>query len=355
MTARKFVAPETDPTPVCDFFRGSYGTELLTAAVAHFNLFGLLGERALSFDELRGEVGLERRPANVLFTTLRALGLLEAGADGKLRASPLARNQFTPGKPLDMSGYIGLAAKSPGVIEMVARLKSNRPAHAEDKEQGAAYIYKEGVESAMEKEASARFLSLALAGRAMNCATAFAENVPWPETGRLLDIGGGTGIYSIAVLCARPKMEAIVWDRPEVLKVADEFARDYGVRDRVELRPGDMFGDDIPRDADMILLSNILHDWDEPDCAKLIQRCADALPANGSLLIHDVFLNDALDGPLPLSLYSAALFTLTEGRAYSAAEYRAWLRAAGMNPCDTIIPTHVNCGVIPSVRAGVGH
>ena len=63
-------------------------------------------------------------------------------------------------------------------------------------------------------------------------------------------------------------------------------------------------------------------------------RCAAALPAGGRLLIHDVFLNDDLDGPLPVALYSAALFALTEGRAYSAAEYRAWLREAGLTPGD---------------------
>ena len=61
-----------------------------------------------------------------------------------------------------------------------------------------------------------------------------------------------------------------------------------------------------------------------------------ALPSGGRLLIHDVYLNDALDGPLPIALHSAALFTLTEGRAYSQAEYRAWLVAAGLSPEDAI-------------------
>ncbi len=79
-----------------------------------------------------------------------------------------------------------------------------------------------------------------------------------------------------------------------------------------------------------MLLSNVLHDWDVPECRALIARLAAALPAGGRLLIHDVFLNDALDGPLPIALYSAALFTLTEGRAYSAGEYRAWLAEAGL-------------------------
>jgi hypothetical protein len=79
-----------------------------------------------------------------------------------------------------------------------------------------------------------------------------------------------------------------------------------------------------------MLLSNVLHDWHVPQCRALVSRCAAALPSRGQLLIHDVFLDDALDGPLPVALYSAALFMLTEGRAYSAGEYRGWLREAGL-------------------------
>ena len=101
----------------------------------------------------------------------------------------------------------------------------------------------------------------------------------------------------------------------------------------------------LPTDCDLILLSNILHDWDVTECEQLVKRCAAALPENGRLLIHDVFLNDDLGGPLPTALYSAALFTITEGRAYSGEEYRAWLQAAGLTPGE-IIPTSVHCGVL---------
>jgi hypothetical protein len=58
-----------------------------------------------------------------------------------------------------------------------------------------------------------------------------------------------------------------------------------------------------------------------------------------------VFLNDALDGPLPEALYSAALFSVTQGRAYSAAEYRAWLSEAGLRP-GPVVPTLIHCGVL---------
>jgi hypothetical protein len=99
----------------------------------------------------------------------------------------------------------------------------------------------------------------------------------------------------------------------------------------------------------VILLSNVLHDWDVPECRTLISRCAAALPPGGRLLVHDVFLNDALDGPLPVALYSAALFSLTEGRAYSAGEYRGWLTEAGLQP-GAVVPTLIHCGVLPATR-----
>src|SRR5205807_7549491 len=109
-----------------------------------------------------------------------------------------------------------------------------------------------------------------------------------------------------------------------------------------------MFVDPLPKGADVVLLSNILHDWDVPECRTLIARCAGALRPGGRLLIHDVFLNDALDGPLPIALYSAALFCLTEGRAYSAAEYRGWLKEAGLQ-AETMTPTLVHCSVLSGV------
>jgi 2-polyprenyl-3-methyl-5-hydroxy-6-metoxy-1,4-benzoquinol methylase len=226
---------------------------------------------------------------------------------------------------------------------MVERLRTNKPAGA-DQEQGAAFIYRAGVRSAMEQEELARHFTLALAGRAKNVAPVLAERVPLDDAKVLLDVGGGTGIYSIALLQRNPNLRAVVLDRPEVLKVAAEFARDYAVEERLEFRAGDMFSGELPA-ADVVLLSNVLHDWDVPECRALVGRCAERLLPDGRLLIHDVFLNDALDGPLPIALYSAALFTLTEGRAYSEAEYRDWLTAAGLE-VQRRIDTLIHCGVV---------
>ena len=342
-------SPATDPSPIFEHFRGSYATELLAAAIVDFEIFARLELGPQSFDLLAAEAGLERRAAAVLFTALRAMGLLANAPDDRLALTPLAREHLLPGARFDVTGYIGLAAGTPGVREMVARLGSNRPANHKTEEQGTAFIYRAGVESAMERETSARQLTLALAGRARNVAPVLAARVSLADRRCLLDVGGGTGIYSIAWLRQHPQLRAIVWDRPEVLKVAAEMAAEFGVADRLELAPGDMFVDPLPGGVDVCLLSNILHDWDEPECRALVRRCADALPPGGKLLIHDVLLNDAHDGPLPVALYSAALFSITEGRAYSAAEYDRWLTEAGL-VLESIQPTLVHCSVLTAVK-----
>jgi len=341
-------APETDPTLIFEHFRGSHATELLTAAVAHFNVFGQLHRQPMTLEELRAKLGLEQRPAVVLLTALKAMQLLWQDETHTLHLTELAREHLVLESPLSVCDYIGLAATSPNVLNMVERLRANTPAGADD-DSGAAFIYRQGIRSAMEAEESARHFTLALAGRAKNVAPHFAAKAPMEDASMLLDVGGGTGIYAIACPRRQSKLRAAVVERPEVLKVAHEMAAEYGVADRLELIEGDMFVDPLPTGADVVLLSNILHDWDIPDCQQLVTRCATALSPGGQLLIHDVFLNDLHDGPLPIALYSASLFHFTQGRAYSAAEYRQWLTAAGLTPGD-VIPTLVHCGILPGTK-----
>src|SRR5690242_6735182 len=94
-------APSTNPTPLFELFRGSYATELLTAAVAHFGVFGRLAEAPQSFDEFGMALGLEQRPAMVLITALRAMGLIDQ-VDGRLILTPLAAEHLVPGGAFDV-------------------------------------------------------------------------------------------------------------------------------------------------------------------------------------------------------------------------------------------------------------
>jgi hypothetical protein len=345
--------PRTDPAAIFEFFRGAYTTALLTAAVSEFKVFERLARGPRPETELLEELQLGPRAGNVLLVALKAMGLLAGGDGGTVSLTDQAREHLVPGGEFDISDYVAQAAGTEAVVEMTERLRTGRPA-SKAQEGGVAFIYREGMSSAMEQEAAARKHTLALAGRAKNVAPVLAQRVPMEDVKTLLDVGGGTGIYSIACLKRYPNLRAIVWDRPQVLKVAKEFGQAAGVSDRLELRPGDMFADPVPTGCDAILLSNILHDWDIPECKSLVHRLAATLPARGRLLIHDVFLNDALDGPLSVACYSANLFCITEGRAYSGAEYRAWLSDAGLTT-GPMIPTLAHCGVLSGTKQAVAH
>src|SRR5580765_3516081 len=98
--------PKTDPTPIFETFRGSYATELLTAAVAHFGIFSRLAQAPRTITELGADLGLADRPINVLVTALRSFGLLKMDANHRLTLAELAREHLLPGGPCDVGDYV---------------------------------------------------------------------------------------------------------------------------------------------------------------------------------------------------------------------------------------------------------
>jgi hypothetical protein len=111
-----------------------------------------------------------------------------------------------------------------------------------------------------------------------------------------------------------------------------------------------MLEDALP-EADLVLAASLFHDWPAPTCRILAQRFADALRPGGELWVHDAFLNDSLDGPLAVTDYSTQLFYFTKGRCYSRAEYRDWMRQAGLIPANGSPPTLMDYSLI-SARKG---
>lgn len=218
-------APDLDPTPIFEQFRGAYATELLTVAVAHLPIFEQLAVGPLSELEVASRLHLAERPMTVLSTALAAMGLINKDSKGNLAVTPLASEHLLRGGPFYIGDYIGLAADSPGVLALRDCLKSNRPvgsaaaadstavssaagafAPTQTTDKGTAFIYRPDSSSAMEDTAAARILTLALAGRAKNVAPALAREAQLDTARVLLDVGGGTGIYSIACLQLYPNL-----------------------------------------------------------------------------------------------------------------------------------------------------
>ena len=198
--------PTTDPTSIFEYYRGNYGAELLTAAVAHFDVFRRLADHAKPWNELQAELGLAERPMVVLLTALRAMKLVDLDAQRQLFLTPMSREHLTGG-PFDVSNYLRLSADSAGVRNMIERLTSNAPSTAAPQDDSTPWIFKEGTNSAMDQESMARHFTLALAGRAKNVAPYLAERIELAEAKLLVDVGGGSGIYAIACLQKYPSFE----------------------------------------------------------------------------------------------------------------------------------------------------
>jgi hypothetical protein len=110
-----------------------------------------------------------------------------------------------------------------------------------------------------------------------------------------------------------------------------------------------MFADPWPSGHDGHLFSNVLHDWDEAECRTLLAKSAAALPENGRMLVHDMFLEDDKAGPLWAAEYSVLLSTITQGRLYSAAELGGWLAELGFG-IVTRAPTALGRSVLVAAR-----
>jgi hypothetical protein len=144
----------------------------------------------------------------------------------------------------------------------------------------------------------------------------------------LLDIGGGSGIYSSAMVAHHPQLRATVLEQAPVDAITRAEIARHGLETKVDVFTADMFENDWP-ESDIILLSNVLHDWDFREVRLLLEKAAKALPADGLLVIHDAFIRDDKSGPVAVAEYSALLMNITQGKCYTPAELGEVLDALG--------------------------
>ncbi|MGB8013448.1 MAG: methyltransferase [Terriglobales bacterium] len=149
---------------------------------------------------------------------------------------------------------------------------------------------------------------------------------------RILDLGGGSGAYSIAFAKASPEVRCEILDVPEVVPLTTEFVSQAGVLNQVSLRPGDMLRDDFGSGYDIIMLNAICHMFSEAQNQDIFRRACRALAPNGRLVVQDFILNPDKTGPQHAALFSLNMLVNTDaGASYSEFEYTHWMKAAGFN------------------------
>lgn len=300
---------------------GIYADDLVVAAVAELDVFSWLVDHPVDVDGLCQGLGIVPRPADVMCTLLRAMGLLEPGGD-PLRPTALAREHLVEGCRVNLRPYYSSLRERPGCRELLEVLRTGRPANWASAEDGGDW------EGRLDDVAFARRITAAMDARGALLAPALAQAVADVPGRRLLDIAGGSGVYAAAMVEARPELRATVVERAPVDAAARVLLADRGHADRVTVVTGDMF-EALPGGHDLHLLSHTLHDWDEEAVRRIIGVSFRALSPGGWLVDHDAHVDADKAGPLPVARYSVLLAHSTVGKCWSVAEVAGFLSDAG--------------------------
>ena len=314
--------PETDPTEIYRLRDGLYAVDLVGAAVVHFDFFSWLEAHPADKETICRELGFMERPADVMLTLFAALGFVESRA-GVFHVTPLAREHLIKSSPWFLGPYYASLKERPVCKDYVSVLKTGRTAN------WGGYKDEKDWARAMEDEAFARQFTAAMDCRGVYLGQAMARLLDLRGHTHLLDVAGGSGIYACSLVARHPHLRATVLEKPPVDRVAAAAIAQRGYAERVSVRVGDMFAEEFPADCDAHLFSNVLHDWEEPVVKQLLAKSARALPSGGLLVIHDMHLDEAKSGPLPVAEYSALLMHSTWGKCYSLAELRSYFDELG--------------------------
>jgi predicted O-methyltransferase YrrM len=148
---------------------------------------------------------------------------------------------------------------------------------------------------------------------------------------RLLDVGGGPAHYAMAFARSVDGLEATVFDRPEVVKIADRNIARAGLTDRVRTIGGDFNAADLGSEYDFVFISETVHANSAAENAILVRNAAAALQPGGRLVIQDFILENDRTGPPYAAVFSLYMLIVKQGGDnYTDAEVRRWMTDAGL-------------------------
>lgn len=336
------LAPESVPTSLYRYRDGIFAVDLLTAALVELDFFSWLAEKSADNQTICRTFGLKERPVDVMLTLFVAMGLLQR--EGELVSlTQLAREHLVKSSPWGLFPYFASLRERQTCKDMLTVLRTGKPANWESQKDLKAWA------EAMEDEKFAAQFTAAMDCRGVLLGQAVAKQLDLSRHTHLLDIAGGSGIYACAIVAAHPHLRATVLEKPPVDRVARDAIAKRGFTERVAVVAGDMFADALPGGCDVHLISNVLHDWDEPVVRALLEKSFQALPPGGLVVIHDAHINADKSGPLHVAEYSALLMHATEGKCYSVSEMEAYLNRVGFTEMK-FAPTAVHRSLITATR-----
>ncbi len=164
----------------------------------------------------------------------------------------------------------------------------------------------------------------------------------------MLDVGSGPATYPIEFCRRYSALKATIFDLPATLKVTDKFVRDAGMRDRIQLVPGDYRTDNISGTYDLVFLSNIIHGEGDEDNARLMAKLHGCIEAGGRIVIKDHILDDSRTRPASGAVFALLMLLTTErGKCYSYTDVKTWLGNAGFkNIHELLLPPPLTSSLV---------
>ncbi len=291
-----------------------FASPCVIGTAAKLGLFAQLKTPA-SPQEVAEQSGLSLRGVHRLLHALRSLGILEQG-EGGFCLAPGYKVLFDPGSLLYLGDFfVHAMALQENWISLPEVVKRGSPLPRKRNPDFFATLAK-GL------FAINWFPALELAGQLTT-----AE-------GRVLDVAGGSGVWSAALLHRNPRLKGTVLDFPPVIEdAAVPVLKRAGLLNRYSLLPGDLFETPWPTGYSMVLLAHIFHSFGQEQIVTILEKTKESLAPGGELVLVDFFRTDD-----PFSaIFSINMMLATKnGNVYSTQQYQKMLEGTGFTVTQTI-------------------
>jgi len=303
------------PEVVLKLAQGFMESRILLSA-AELNLFTILEQTPLSAKEVVDRIGGNTEALSALLDAVSAMGLI--AKQGQTYQCQSSVSQFlseaSPNSILPMVRHMAsLWARWSRLTDIV----KNPSAPKEE------FDFSRNVE-----ELRAFIGAMHVVGTPMAKKIAAAVD---PEASRaLLDVGGGSGTYTIAFLRAVPEMKATLFDLPEVIEMARERLSQEGLLERATLVAGSFHKDEFPEGHDLALISAIIHSNSPEQNLALYKKVFLSLNKGGRILIRDHVMDPDRTHPKDGAVFAINMLVgTTGGGTYTYREIENGLSQAG--------------------------
>ena len=281
-------------------------------------LFEQLADGPMTLDELSERTGIPRRTIRILTDAIVALGFVDRQGD-RYQNGPVAATFLSGRTPADLRPFLRFwnRISYPAEMHLEESIRTGQATYGQLSEE-LVKVFSEGVEAIT-------------AGTAM----ALAATYDFSQHQRVLDLGGGTGSFLLAVLRNYRHLETTLFEQPDVAAVARRHLADTPTGEQVKIVEGDFFKDPIPEGHDAVLVANVVHLLSPEHTLALLQRTRERVPVGARLLLVDFWTDPTHTQPTFAALIAGEFQMFTgEGDVYSQEEVHAWLQQTGWQPLE---------------------